>query len=250
MQPSKTPQQIENMRLAGRILAEIFVKLRDKTRPGVNELEIDQFVRDEIVAAGAVATYLTPEVGFPGSICIDVNDEIVHSPPVDYEFQRGDVVKYDLDVSYGGMTVDSAFTMVVGEEPTGAKKHLLDTTERAMWAGIDAVTGPTHTGTVGEAIERVLRAGKLGIVRELVGHGIGQSYHMPPDIPNYGVRGQGQLMRVGDTVCIEPMATLGREQIKLSRDGWTYRTKDGSLAAHFEHTILITDTDYEILTQL
>ncbi|GHU08387.1 methionine aminopeptidase [Alphaproteobacteria bacterium] len=250
MQPPKTPEQIENMRIAGRILAEIYARLREMTVPGINELTINDFVKREIEKAGAVVTYLTPEVNFPSAICIDVNDEIVHSPAVDYAFRRGDVVKYDLDVTYHGMTVDSAFTMVVGEEPTGAKKHLLATTERAMWAGIDAVKGPTYTGTIGAAIEEVLNKGKLGIVRELVGHGIGESYHMEPDIPNYGQKGKGKLVQPGDTICIEPMAMLGRDPIKLDHDGWTYKTKDGSLAAHFEHTILVTDDGYEILTQI
>jgi len=248
MQPVKTKQQIENMRTAGKILADIFVKLRKKVVVGINELEINEWVEQEIIKRGAVATYKTNEVNFPGVICISVNDAIVHGVPKDYKFERGDVVGFDLDVTYKGMTVDAAFTMVVGEEPSGAKKHLLNTTERAMWAGID-VAGPVHIGDISETIEGVLSNGKLGIVRELVGHGVGEKAHMPPDVPNYGHKGTGVLLSVGDTISIEPMATLGSDAIKLDDDGWTYKTKDGSLSAHFEHTVLITEDGCEVLTQ-
>ena len=248
MQPIKTEQQINNMRTAGKILAEIFVELRKKVVPGVNELEIDKWVEKEILKRGAVVTYKTPEVNFPGAICISVNDAIVHGVPKDYKFERGDVVGFDLDVTYNGMTVDAAFTMVVGEEPTGAKKHLLAMTEKAMWAGINAA-GPVRIGNISAVIQKELEKGKLGIVRELVGHGVGEKAHMKPDVPNYGSKGTGELLSVGDTISIEPMATLGGDAIKLDDDGWTYRTKDGSLAAHFEHTVLITEDGCEVLTQ-
>ena len=249
MQPEKTPEQIKNIRIAGKILAEIFIELRKKVSPGVNELEINKWVEDEIVKRGAVVTYKSSDVNFPGAICISVNDAIVHGIPKDYKFERGDVVGFDLDVTYKGMTVDGAFTMIVGEEPTGAKKHLLNTTERAMWAGID-VAGPVKVGDISATIQKELEKGKLGIVRELVGHGVGDKPHMKPDVPNYGTKGTGELLSVGDTISIEPMATLGGDAIKLDDDGWTYRTKDGSLAAHFEHTVLITENGCEVLTQL
>ena len=249
MQPKKTKQQIDDMRTAGKILAEIFVELRKKVKPGVNELEIDKWVEQEILKRGAIVTYKTPEIDFPGSICISVNDAIVHGAPKDYSFERGDVAKFDLDVTYNDMTVDAAFTMIVGEEPTGTKKHLLTTTERAMWAGID-VAGPIHTGDISAEIEKVLKKGGLGIVRELVGHGVGNKPHMEPEIPNYGNKGTGKKLGVGDTISIEPMAMLGGDSIKLGDDGWTYKTKDGTLAAHFEHTILITEDGCEVLTQL
>ena len=249
MQPKKTNQQINDMRTAGKILAEIFVELRKKVKPGVNELEIDKWVEQEILKRGAVVTYKTPEIDFPGSICISVNDAIVHGAPKDYNFERGDVAKFDLDVTYNDMTVDAAFTMIVGEEPTGTKKHLLTTTERAMWAGID-VAGPVHTGDVSAEVEKVLKKAGLGIVRELVGHGVGNKPHMEPEVPNYGNKGTGKKLNVGDTISIEPMAMLGGDSIKLDDDGWTYKTKDGTLAAHFEHTVLITEDGCEVLTQL
>jgi methionyl aminopeptidase len=148
------------------------------------------------------------------------------------------------------MKVDSAFTMVVGEIPTGAKKHLLNFTERSLYAGIDAIKGPVRTGDIGAAVEKVLNDGKLGIIRDLVGHGIGQKMQQPPEVPNYGRRGTGDLLVPGDTIAIEPMATLGGEAIKSDADNWTIRTRDGSLAAHFEHTVLITEDGAEILTRL
>ena len=156
----------------------------------------------------------------------------------------------DLVITYKGMKTDSAFTVVVDDEPTGDKKRLLDYTERALYAGIDAIKGPVRTGDISAAIEKVLVGGRLGIVRELVGHGIGHSMHQGPDIPNYGTAGKGYLLEPGDTIAIEPMTTLGGERIVTDKDGWTIKTRDGSLAAHFEHTVLITETGAEILTTL
>ncbi|MDR2524563.1 MAG: type I methionyl aminopeptidase [Candidatus Nomurabacteria bacterium] len=249
MQPPKTEQQIENMRAGGRIMAQIFADLRRQVGSGTTEVELDEWVENEIKRHSAIVTYKTPEVNFPGAICISVNDEIVHHPPGDRTLARGDVVKFDLVITYGGMKVDSAFTMVVDETPAGAKKHLLVTTERAMLAGI-AAAKPGRVGDISAAVEDVLHRGKLGIVRELAGHGIGETVHMPPDVPNYGRRGGGALIQPGDTICIEPMAMLGSDAVRQTGDGWTFTTRDGSLAAHFEHTVLITDDGAEILTQL
>lgn len=247
----KTAAEIEAMREGGRLLATIFDGLKKQVKPGVTELELDDWVLREIISLGAEATYKTPEVGFPASICISTNDQIVHSIPTDYALKQGDVVGFDLVITYKGMKTDSAFTMVVGEQPSGDKKRLLDYTERSLMAGIDAIKGPVRIGDISAAIENVLREGKLGIVRELVGHGIGHSMHEAPDIPNYVIGGKGYLLDVGDTVALEPMTTLGNEGIVTDReDGWTIRTRDGSLAAHFEHTILITETGAEILTTL
>lgn len=145
---------------------------------------------------------------------------------------------------------DAAFTMVVDEAPSGAVKNLLTTTERSLYAGIEAIRGPVYTGDIGAAIEKVLTAGKLGVIRELVGHGVGLSMHMPPELPNWGRKGTGVLLKPGDTVAIEPMATLGKERIVTEDDGWTISTRDGSLAAHFEHTVLVLDDGAEILTKL
>jgi methionine aminopeptidase, type I len=249
MQPQKTPEQIEAMRAGGRILAQIFTDIRGYVHAGMTEKEVDAFVAQRITEYGAEATYKTPEVNFPASICISTNDEIVHGVPTDYVFQAGDVVSFDLVITYRGMKTDSAFTMVVDEEPSGAVKHLLTYTERSLYAGIEAITGPVHTGTIGAAVEKVLRKGKLGIITDLVGHGVGLEMHMPPEVPNFGKAGRGVLLQPGDTIAIEPMATLGSPRIYTDRsDGWTILARDGSLAAHFEHTVLITETGAEILT--
>ena len=213
----------------------------------MSEIEVNDWVADQIKRYGVTATYQTNEVNFPGVICISTNDQIVHGIPGLYIFEKGDVVSFDLVITHKGMKVDSAFTIVVGEEPKGAKKHLLNYTERSLYAGIDAINGPVYTGDIGAAIEKVLNIGKLGIIRDLVGHGIGQKMQQPPEVPNYGRKGSGALLHPGDTIAIEPMATLGGEAIKTD-DEWTISTRDGSLSAHFEHTVLITENGAEILT--
>ncbi|NTW61099.1 type I methionyl aminopeptidase [Candidatus Saccharibacteria bacterium] len=250
IQPPKTPAQIEAMREGGKILASILDGIKKRVVVGMTELEVDKWVEQEIIARGAEVTYKTPEVNFPNAICISTNDQLVHSIPTNYAFEKGDVVCFDLVITYKGMKTDSAFTMVVGEEPKGAKKHLLNYTERSLYAGIDAIKGAVHVGDIGAAVEKVLKEGKLGIIRDLVGHGIGQRMQMPPEVPNYGLKGSGPLLVPGDTIAIEPMATLGGEQIKNDDDGWTISTRDGSLAAHFEHTVLITKDGAEILTRI
>jgi methionyl aminopeptidase len=250
IQPTKTPSQIEAMREAGKKLAIIFDGLKKYVKSGISEKQVDEWVGKEIKKLGATATYRTDEVNFPGVICISVNNEIVHSPPTDYVFEKGDVAKFDLVITYKGMKVDSAFTMTVDEEPKGVKKHLINTTERSLYAGIDAIKGPVRTGDISAAIESVLNKGKLGIIRELVGHGIGQKMQQPPEMPNYGEKGTGPLLVPGDTIAIEPMASLGGEAIKTESDGWTISMRDNSLSAHFEHTVLITENGAEILTKL
>lgn len=251
MQKQKTPAEIEAMREGGKILAQLFEDLKKQVKPGVSERELDAWVDAEIKARGAIATYKTPEVNFPAAICISTNEQIVHSIPTDYVLQEGDVVGFDLVITYKNMKTDSAFTMVVGDKPNGAQKHLLQVTERSLYAGIDAIKGPVRTGDIGAAVEKVLKEGRLGIIRELVGHGIGHEMHeSPPDIPNYGRKGTGMLLPVGTTIAIEPMATLGGEKIVTENDGWTISTWDGSLAAHFEHTVMITEDGVEILTKL
>jgi methionyl aminopeptidase len=248
----KTEAQIQAMRECGKILATIYRDLKEYVHAGMSELEIDAWVEKEIARHGAVATYKTSEVNFPNVICISTNDEIVHSVPTDYVLEKGDVVSFDLVIAYKGMKTDAAFTMIVDEQPSGIKKHLVNLTERSLYAGIDAIKGPVYTGDIGAAVEKVLSDGKLGIIRDLVGHGVGLEMHMAPEIPNYGRKGTGVLLKPGDTIAIEPMATLGGEKTVTDTygDGWTIRTRDGSLAAHFEHTVLITEDGAEILTSL
>lgn len=245
----KTSQQLDAMRAGGKIIAQIFEDIRGFVHSGLSERDVDAFVADKIREYGATATYQTNEVNFPGVICISVNDEIVHGIPTDYVLQPTDIVSFDLVITYQGMKTDAAFTMVVDEAPKGAIKHLLKETERSLYAGIDAIKGPVYTGDIAAAIEKVLHDAHLGIIRELVGHGVGLKMHMPPDVPNFGRKGTGVLLKPGETIAIEPMATLGGEAIVTLEDGWTISTRDGSLSAHFEHTVLITDDGAEILTQ-
>lgn len=251
-QPVKTPEQLVAMRECGKKLAAILHDLREYVQPGMTGLDVDSWVAKEIIRHGATATYREPVPDFPGVICISVNDAIVHGVPNDIPFEVGDIVGFDLVITYKGMKTDSAITVVIGEKPSGAIKHLLSITERSLYAGIDAIRGTgTTTGDIGAAVEKVLADGKLGIIRDLVGHGVGLEMHMPPDVPNYGFQGSGTRLSAGDTIAIEPMATLGGEQTITDRsDGWTISTRDGSLAAHFEHTVLITETGVEILTSV
>jgi methionyl aminopeptidase len=249
-QPLKTPEQIQAMREGGKILGGILKDLKSQVHVGMTGWDVDSWVAAEITKRGATATYKEPVPNFPAVICISINDAVVHGVPTDYAFEEGDVIGFDLVITYKGMKTDSAFTMVVGEDPKGSTKHLLNVTERSLYAGIDAIKGRgTYTGDIGEAVERVLAAGKLGIIEELVGHGVGLEMHMPPDVPNYGQKGKGILLVPGDTIAIEPMATLGGSRVYTDPDDkWTILTKDGSLAAHFEHTVLITEDGAEILT--
>lgn len=246
----KSAAELRAMREGGAILASILNDLRAQAVPGVSERELDAWVENEIKARGAIATYKTQEVNFPATICISTNDKIVHSIPTEHRLVDGDVVGFDLVIEYDGMKTDAALTLIVGASEDADKKRLLEYTERSLYAGIDAIRGQVRTGDIGAAVEAVLRTGQLGIVRELVGHGIGHQMHQAPDIPNYGHAGSGVLLLPGDTVAIEPMAMLGDESIYLDDDKWTIRTRDGSLAAHFEHTVLITEDGAEILTKL
>lgn len=251
-QPTKTNEQIAAMRDGGKILATVLSGIKDYVKVGMTGFELDAWVDSEIRLLGATPTYKEPVPNFPGVICISINEAIVHGIPTDYEFEKGDVVGFDLVITYKGMKTDSAFTMVIGEDPSGAVKHLLKETERSLYAGIDAIKGRgTSIGDIGAAVGKVLGDAKLGIIRDLVGHGVGSDMHMPPEIPNFGRAGSGVLLQPGDTIAIEPMATLGGEKIYTDPDDkWTILTRDGSLAAHFEHSVLITEDGAEILTSL
>lgn len=244
-------QKIEAMRAGGKIMAQIFKELRDYTQPGMTGKEVDKWVEKKILSYGAGIAYYEPEVNFPGSICISVNDELIHGIPKDIPFEEGDKISYDLVIKYRGYYVDSAFTMILGK-PTAAQKHLLSYTESALYEGIEQVKPGAKLGDIGFAVEKVLKKGKLGVIREYVGHGIGEKMHMPPEVPNYGKKGQGLVLQPGDTICIEPMSSLGKPDTVVVEDddGWTVCLRDGSLGCHCEHTVLVTEDGYEIITQL
>lgn len=243
----KTPNEIESMRVSGRMLASVLQLLNTKVAAGMTGRDADDIAMRELKSMGAKPSFLGFH-GYPASICVSVNDEIVHGIPKDTPFNDGDLVSFDFGVTYKGMVTDSAFSTLVGGGGSASAKRLLKATERSMYAGIEQLHDGVRVGDIAVAVQRVLDGEKFGIVRELVGHGVGHELHEDPNIPNYGVAGTGPALKAGMTIAIEPMATLGDYGIKVDSDGWTIRTADGSLAAHFEHTILITDKGFEILT--
>ena len=243
---NKTEAQIQAMREGGKILARILREITEFAEVGKTGLEIDEFARKKLAEYGAKSAYTTPEVNFPGVVCISVNDCVVHGMPNDTPFEKGDVVSFDMVIEYKGMMTDSATTIVVGEEPKGAIKHLLNDSKKALSAGISVVKPGVKTGDIGAAVEKSLKASKLGNVRELVGHGVGLKMHMSPEIPNYGKAGKGVVLQEGDTFCIEPMTSLGKGDVIFEE--WDVLMRDGSLSAHFEHTVLVTKDGVEILT--
>lgn len=247
--PAELEKKLVAMRKGGKILAEVFAALREYVKPGISGKDVDQFVRQEIEKRGAKVAYDYLEESFPGAICISVNDALVHGAPDDTPFEEGDKVSFDLDVLYDGYYTDSAFTMLVGGTGNPAVKQMIKVTEQSMWAGINAVRAGAKIGDIGYAVEKVLRKGKLGVIENYVGHGIGKTMHEEPMVPNYGVRGHGYTLKVGDTICIEPMSCLGKPANYIDQaNGWTVKMKDGSIGCHFEHTVYVTEDGCEVLT--
>lgn len=242
-------QKITAMRAGGKILGNILRDLKAFVQPGMTGKEIDAWVRAEIVKRGAEVAYDFLEEPFPGAICISVNDALVHGAPNDEPLALGDKVSFDLDVRYQGYYTDSAFTMLVGGQGSPAVKQMIATTEKAMWAGIEQVRSGARIGDIGYAVEKVLVRGKLGVIENYVGHGIGRTMHEAPDVPNYGMRHRGYQLKAGDTICIEPMSCLGKPANYVDQESnWTVRMKDGSISCHCEHTILVLPDGYEVLT--
>ena len=244
-------QKITAMRKGGKILGEVLRDLKAYVKPGMTGLEIDAWVRAEIEKRGAKVAYDYLDEPFPGAICISVNDALVHGAPTDEPLEEGDKVSFDLDVLYDGYYTDSAFTMLVGGKGSPAVKQMIKTTEEALWAGINVVRAGARIGDIGYAVEKVLRKGKLGVIENYIGHGIGKEMHAFPEVPNYGMRGHGYILKAGDTICIEPMSCLGKPANYVDKDSnWTVRMKDGSIGCHCEHTILVTEDGCEVLLEL
>lgn len=243
----KTPQEIQSIRTSGGMLAHVLQLIDRKVQAGMTGKDVSNIARQELKGLGGKPSFLGYG-GFTDVICISVNDAIVHGIPNDVPFTEGDLVSFDFGVTYNGMITDSAFSKFIGQAPSKDAERLLKTTEQSMYAGIDTLKNGVRVGDIAAAIERVLKREQLGIVRELVGHGVGHELHEDPNIPNYGVAGTGPKLSAGMTIAIEPMATLGAHTIAVDDDEWTIRSRDGSLAAHFEHTILITERGHEILT--
>src|SRR6266702_3048378 len=230
----KTLSEIKNMRIEGGMLAHILQTIDKEIVAGMTGKDASGIAKRELKKLGGKPSFLGFG-GFPDVICISTNDEVVHCIPNDEPFVEGDLVSFDFGVTYNGMVTDSAFSTFIGVAPSKNAERLLKTTEQSMYAGIDALKNGVRVGDIASNIERVLKQGKLGIIRELVGHGVVHELHEDPNIPNYGVAGTGPKLSAGMTIAIEPMATLGAQAITVDDDGWTIRTRDGSLAAHFEH---------------
>lgn len=247
---AKTPTEIEIMRTGGKKLATVLQSLAKKVQPGVSPRELADIAEQEVKKAGLQAVLKGYE-GFPDVLCISVNDAIVHGLPSKKALKEGDVIKLDLTVSYKNLVVDSAISVYVGQKPPADIKRLLEGTERSLYAGIDAISGDgTRVGDISAAVQDVLNEYKLGIIRDLVGHAVGDKIHEEPNIPNYGVAGTGPVLPAGVTIAVEPMASLGDWHIDTAKDDWTVLMRDGSIGAHFEHTVLITQDGAEILTDL
>lgn len=244
----KTDTEILAMRESGKLLASILSKLKGKVVPEVSTKDLAIIAERELKALGASAPFLGYQ-GFPDVICISLNDEVVHGiPKADRIIRDGDLVSLDFGVNYRGMITDSAITLIAGNAKSPSHSKLIKYTRESLLAGIAAVHNDVRTGDIGAAVERVLSAQHYGIVRDLVGHGVGHLLHEDPNIPNYGRPNTGPWLKTGMTIAIEPMATLGSEKVVLQSDRWTIKTLDHSLSSHFEHTILITDEGSEVLT--
>jgi len=250
MQP-KTDAQLDAMRRAGHMLAVVLQTIAQTVRPGMTPKDMSALAARELDKLGGKPSFKGFE-GYPDIICISNNNEVQHSIPNDHVFKTGDVVNFDFGVTVDGMVTDGGVSVCIGGIATADKdaRRLLEGTEQALYAGIDAVRDGAHVGDISAAIEAVLTEYQLGIVRELVGHGVGHSLHEDPEIPNYGRAGTGPLLKSGMTIAIEPITTLGSPRIFQAHDGWTLLTMDGSRSAQFEHTVLVTKDGAEILTQI
>lgn len=246
----KTEPEIVAMRHSGKLLATVLATLKAAIEPGMTTKDLAEIAKREIRGTGGQPTFLG-QYGFSDVICISVNDEVVHGIPSDkLVIRQGDLVSMDFGVTYDGMITDSAVTVIVGKEMSQKELQLVLDTEASLKAGISAVTDRVRVGTIAAAVQAVLESGKYGIVRDLVGHGVGHELHEDPNIPNFGKKGAGPELVKGMTIAIEPMATLGNHRVFVDGDGWTVRTLDGSRSAHFEHTVLVTEGSAEILTKI
>ena len=244
----KTPQEIENIRRSGHMLATVLEYIGTCIKPGITTKELDQLAIAKLKEIGGVPAFLGYQ-GFPNTICISVNDAVVHGIPNDIPFKDGDIIGFDLGVLHKGMITDAARSVVVGESDS-KKDALLQATQRSLDAAISKVKNGCRVGDLSAAAQKPLDEGGYGNVRDLVGHGVGHHVHEGPEIPHQGIAGTGPILKKGMTICIEPMSTMGTYQVVIDPDGWTIRTRDGSLSAHFEETILVTEDGAEILTRL
>ena len=246
----KTAAEIKAMRQGGRILATVLATLKEAVEPGMTTKDLAEIAKREIRGTGGTPTFLG-QYGFPDVICISLNDEIVHGIPSPKRvIKAGDIVSLDFGVTYDDMITDSAVSVVAGNLKNEKIHKLLRDTQASLSAGVSVIKSGVRVGDISSKIQNVLDKGGYGIVRDMVGHGVGHQLHEEPNIPNYGKPGTGPKLSAGMTIAVEPMATLGDYRVFIDIDGWTVRSNDKSWSAHFEHTVLITDKGAEILTKL
>ncbi|MSU60506.1 MAG: type I methionyl aminopeptidase [Candidatus Staskawiczbacteria bacterium] len=243
----KTPEEIKVMAEGGKILATVLKEIEKMAVAGITTLELDRAAEALILEHGAKPAFKGYE-GFPYSLCASVNDVIVHGYPSDYKLKDGDIVGLDLGVLWKGYNTDMAVTVAVGEIDYETKR-LINVTKTALRMGIKKARAGVTTGDIGNTIQRYIEDQGFGIVRDLCGHGIGKNVHEDPQVPNYGQRHKGTKLEAGMVICIEPMITMGSHVIKRAKDGYGFATKDGSLAAHFEHTLSIGNDGARVLTE-
>ncbi len=242
----KSPREIELMRRSGKITATVLTALMKAVRPGIATSELDRMAEEQIRAAGGVPTFKGYN-GFPASICASVNDEVVHGIPGSRVLTERDLLSIDIGTTLEGYVSDSAVTVAVGTISAEAQR-LLDVTQECLTMGIAQMQPGKRLGDIGAAVQAHAEKHGYGVVRELVGHGVGRAMHEEPQVPNYGDAGTGLELRPGLVLAIEPMITAGGPRIRILGDGWTVVTADGKLAAHFEHTIAVTESGPKILT--
>ena len=243
----KSKREFAKMAKAGAAVAAVHAAVRDAARPGVSLNEIEEVGSRVIAEHGCTSSFLNYLGSYPATLCLSPNDVIVHGIPNEYVLQSGDILSVDAGAIYEGFHGDAAFTMGIGDISPEAQ-HLIDTTEEAMWAGIGQVRKGARLGDIGAAIHQVGVSNGYGVVEEYVGHGIGRQMHEEPQVPNYGEPGMGMKLKSGMALCIEPMFNIGRRHTKIDPDGWTVRTQDGSLSAHWEHTVAITSDGPMVFT--
>jgi len=244
----KTEKELEIMREGGKIAARILNLLAQKVKPGITTKELDLIAAAEIKKSGAKASFLG-HAGFPASICTSINSEVVHGIPSGRILRDGDLVGIDLGILFMGYHNDTALTVPVGKIDY-PKKELLNITQKSLAEALDIIRPGIHLGDIGHRIQKIVEGAGYSVIRDLAGHGIGRELQENPSIPNFGRPGSGPVLKKGMVLAIEPMVSAGDWQVKILKDGWTVVTCDGSLSAHFEHTVAVTADGHEILTKI
>lgn len=244
----KNSDQIKLMKEAGRITGEAILLAAEAIRPGVTTKQLDTIIRRHIESQGAKPSFLGYG-GFPGSACISINDQVIHGIPGPRVIDVGDIVKIDVGAFYKGFHGDSANTFPCGKISAEAQR-LIDVTRESFWKGIEQAKPGNRIGDIGHAIQSYVEANGCSVVRRYVGHGVGEELHMEPDVPNFGTKGHGVRLYAGMTIAVEPMVNIGGPDVRELRDKWTVVTDDGSLSAHYEHSIAITNDGVIVLTKV